>query len=226
MVGRSSSFSVRLLVDILDPDCPGAHRIFHPECLAAVAGLITSGEVCAMQEDWWERPVCYLCDYWWAFLILLVLGLTGWFMRDYWMPAPPPTPVPTATRVENLGTGDVQVTLIWDSINDLDLWVTDPAGETIYYQHKNSASNGDLDVDANPGCNDPTTSPVENIYWPTGEAPEGVYTVSVQYFKICQSTARTPFKVRLKVNGDMQVFDGVALEQDQLIEITTFEMQR
>lgn len=179
-----------------------------------------------MQEEWWERPVCYLCDYWWAFLILLVLGLTGWFTRDYWMPAPPPTSVSTATRVENLGTGDVQVTLIWDSINDLDLWVTDPAGETIYYQHKNSASQGELDVDANPSCDNPTTSPVENIYWPTGEAPNGVYSIAVQYFEVCQSEARTPFTVRLKVNGNTQTFDGVALEQDELIEITTFEMQR
>ncbi|MBI5823893.1 MAG: hypothetical protein HZB18_07700 [Chloroflexi bacterium] len=202
-----------------------------------------------MQEDWWERPVCFLCDYWWAFLILLVLGLTAWFTRDYWMPAPPPTPVatstfiptspaleptfvpsetpePTATRVENLGTGDVQVTLIWDSINDLDLWVTDPAGETIYFDHKNSVSMGELDVDANPGCGSTTTNPVENIYWPTGEAPDGIYTIAVQYFEVCQSEARTPFTITLKVNGRAQTFDGIATEKDELIEITTFEMKR
>ena len=168
----------------------------------------------------------------------------------YWMPPPPPTstptltpspvpsstprptptstptPEPTATRVEDLGTGDVQVTLTWDSVNDLDLWVTDPADETIYYHNKTSASGGELDVDANPGCNDLTSSPVENIFWPTGDSPEGTYTIYVQYYDVCQPEARTPFTVRLQVNGETQIFTGVASEQNEKIEIHTFELQR
>ena len=186
-----------------------------------------------MQEEWWEGPTRFVNDYWWIFLLLLFFALTGWFTRDYWMPALPPPiptstpmPLPTATRVQALGTGDVQVTLIWDSVNDLDLWVRDPAGETIYYQHNYSASKGELDVDANPGCVGMTSSPVENIYWPIGDAPEGIYTVSVQYYQVCQSEARTPFTVRLKVNGQTQMFEGVASTENELIEITTFTVQR
>jgi uncharacterized protein YfaP (DUF2135 family) len=128
--------------------------------------------------------------------------------------------------VETLGTGDVQVTLLWDSVNDLDLWVTDPAGETIYYQHNKSASNGELDVDANPGCSNMTSSPIENIFWPTGGAQEGAYKVSVQYYKVCQSVARTPFTIRLLVNGRAQVFEGVAVTAGELLEINTFTLQR
>jgi len=56
-----------------------------------------------MQEEWWERPVCYLCDYWWALLIALALLLTGWFTRGYWTPdlgsAPASTLTPTAALV-------------------------------------------------------------------------------------------------------------------------------
>lgn len=176
-----------------------------------------------MQEEWWESPTRFVNDYWWIFLIILFLALTGWFTRDYWLPA---QPEPVATRVETLGTGDVQVTLIWDSVNDLDLWVTDPAGEIIYYGQKHSASNGELDVDANAGCSQMTASPVENIYWPTGSAPEGTYKISVQYFKICQSEVQTPFTVRLLVNGQTQTFDNIASTEKEFTEITTFTMQK
>lgn len=204
-----------------------------------------------MQEEWWENPTRIVNDYWWIFLILVLLALSGWFSRRYWLPeAPPPptatatpsrtpspmptltprpsttpTPEPTATRVATLGTGDVQVTLLWDSVNDLDLWVTDPAGETIYFDHKYSASNGELDVDANPACNNKTTTPVENIFWPSNGAPRGMYQVSVHFFKVCQPDARTPFTVRLLVNGETQTFEDVAEVENGLMEIATFTIQ-
>jgi len=38
-------------------------------------------------------------------------------------------------QTEDLSTGDVQVTLQWSSLADLDLSVTDPAGETVSYTH-------------------------------------------------------------------------------------------
>ncbi len=84
-----------------------------------------------------------------------------------------------------LGSGDVQITLVWDDTNDLDLHVTDPNGEEIFYNHTSSASGGRLDVDANAGCSGTTSSPRENIFWPTGLAPTGTYTVTVVYFKGC-----------------------------------------
>lgn len=39
-----------------------------------------------MKEDWSEGPVCFLCDYWWILLIVLVLAITAYFTRDYWLP--------------------------------------------------------------------------------------------------------------------------------------------
>ena len=41
-----------------------------------------------MNDEWWESPVCWLCDYWWALLLAVVLALTGYFARSYWLPAP------------------------------------------------------------------------------------------------------------------------------------------
>jgi hypothetical protein len=192
-----------------------------------------------MQDEWWEKPVCYLCDYWWVLLILLVLTLTGWFTRDLWMPAAPaptamptftptlmptlaPTATPSATRVATLGTGDVQVTLFWNSTNDLDLWVSDPNGEVIYYSHSPSMSGGTLDVDANKDCSNMTNQPVENIFWPTGQAPRGEYVISVNYYKQCETAVSSPFTIRVLVDGQVQEFTGVVNAQDETVEVYRF----
>ena len=84
-----------------------------------------------------------------------------------------------------LGTGDVQVTLRWGSTADLDLAVTDPTGATIYYKKPASPSGGKLDVDAHGDCKQLSHAPVENIFWPPGQAPDGVYTITVTYFSEC-----------------------------------------
>lgn len=173
-----------------------------------------------MREEWWERPVCYLCDYWWAFLIALALLLTGWFTRGYWMPASPSPPTPTHEVI--LGTGDVQATLIWSSTNDLDLQVTDPLGETIYYGQSASSSGGRLDVDANANCRELTSQPVENIFWPAGKAPQGVYILSVNFFRQCEAVASTPFIVRVLVDGQVQEFSGIVTVEKETVEVYRF----
>jgi len=88
-----------------------------------------------------------------------------------------------------LGGGDIQATLRWSGAADLDLHVIDPSGEEIYFAHSTSASGGQLDHDANAGCNGPEDddNPVENIYWPTAGAPAGTYTVWVKVFDTCDA---------------------------------------
>ena len=67
------------------------------------------------------------------------------------------------------------------------------------------------------------TSPVENIFWPTGDAPSGSYTVFVYYYKQCEPNAPTSFHVRLLVDGQVSEYDGtVAAEKDDRV-VTTFE---
>ena len=176
-----------------------------------------------MNEEWWEQPVCWLCDFWWLLLILLDAALAMFFTRGYWMPALFPVPSPTPTRVETLGTGDVQITLIWNSTNDLDLWVTDPQETLIFYRNPTSASGGRLDVDANAGCRNLTSQPVENIYWPSGGAPRGSYVVAVNYFQQCNDVAATPFTVRVLVDGRVQTFSGSVSTVGETQEIYRFE---
>jgi uncharacterized protein YfaP (DUF2135 family) len=144
----------------------------------------------------------------------VVLGLTAYFTRCSWLPL---------FGGQCLGTGDVQATLTWSTNDDLDLWVTDPIGEVIYFSHKNSFSGGQLDVDANAGCNNVTPSPVENIFWPRNGAPGGPYRVEVQYYRQCESRDPISYHVRLLVDRKVSEFDGTINTQGDRQLITAFE---
>jgi hypothetical protein len=102
-----------------------------------------------------------------------------------------------------LGTGDVQVTLEWDSNADLDLAVTDPTGEEVSFSNSGpTATGGELDVDSNVGCDDEGS--VENIFWPPGQAPAGEYTASVTGFTTdtCSQGAQSgDFVLTIRVAG-------------------------
>ncbi|MGD1904658.1 MAG: hypothetical protein ACFB0C_01540 [Leptolyngbyaceae cyanobacterium] len=110
-----------------------------------------------------------------------------------------------------LQTGDVQVTLRWDTIDDLDLFVTDPAGDTVSYQEPFIPSGGQLDVDANAACLGALSrTPVENIFWPTGQSPSGDFVVSVNIFLRCRSSeSPIPFTLSVLIRGELIEFNGV-----------------
>jgi hypothetical protein len=103
---------------------------------------------------------------------------------------------------------DVRVTLVWDNRNDLDLHVTTPSGEVIYFGHRASVCGGVLDVDRNPRGE--TTTPVENVRWAKGAAPEGAYQVKVRNFAFHEAVrAPTPFRVEIECAGELDYFEGV-----------------
>lgn len=114
-----------------------------------------------------------------------------------------------ASRLRREGgkTGDVRVSLIWNTRNDLDLHVIPPSGEELYYAHKTSACRGELDVDMN--VRGDSTKPVENIYWPAGGAPRGKYRVFVQNYAFHEpSRAEYDFRVEVYVAGTATRYDG------------------
>jgi hypothetical protein len=123
-----------------------------------------------------------------------------------------------------LGTGDVQITLRWNSLTDLDLHVIDPDGVEIYYYNPYSPSGGQLDVDANADCDsyEMMTRPVENIFWPEGEAPEGTYRVFVEYYADCANVGSTDFTVRVLVDGMAEEYSGTVYSADDQYEVVEF----
>ena len=107
-----------------------------------------------------------------------------------------------------LQTGDVQVTLRWDSADDLDLYVRDPAGDEVFFGNPSIPSGGLLDVDANAGCDVRMASPVENIFWPTGEGAPGDYVVTVDLFSYCGAEAPISFTLTTLIQGVTQTQSG------------------
>ncbi|HVL04008.1 MAG TPA: hypothetical protein VM386_06195, partial [Acidimicrobiales bacterium] len=99
-------------------------------------------------------------------------------------------------------------TLTWNSDDDLDLHVIDPSGERIWYGDRTAASGGELDRDDNVGvCGfDSEPGGVENVFWPTGTAPSGNYTVEVYSYNDCAPA---------NADWTLQVFSGSTLLSTQ-----------
>ncbi len=126
------------------------------------------------------------------------------------------------------GTGDVQVTLEWGSSADVDLAVVEPDGTEIYYGDSGpSSTGGELDVDSNVGCDDTdgVEGAVENIFWPTGDAPSGSYSVKVTGFSLTDSDGAScgsgDYTVTITVAGEETVETGTVAED----EVDTFSFE-
>nr|HMS90079.1 zinc-ribbon domain-containing protein [Acidimicrobiales bacterium] len=115
-----------------------------------------------------------------------------------------------------LGTGDVQMTLRWSSTADLDLSVVDPTGAQIDYANPTSPSGGQLDVDSNFDCATASATGVENVFWPTGAAPDGEYVITVTYFDVCEPAGTGPqaYELTVLVNGSAATLRPAAFRPD------------
>lgn len=121
-----------------------------------------------------------------------------------------------SVRFLQVGSGDIQISVSWSDSADVDLHVIDPNGEEIYFGHKNAASGGVLDLDANAACGRNTFSdgspPAfvsnENVVWPTGLSIPGTYKVILDYWSDC-GVARTDWVVTVqRVGAQPQIFTG------------------
>jgi hypothetical protein len=99
--------------------------------------------------------------------------------------------------------GDPQFTLIWDSRADIDLHVIEPGGSEIFWEKRNGAQGGELDVDDVDGFGP------ENINYVQGKGPLGKYTWYVHYYGGLGGIVQpTRWKVRVKQNGKTTVYQG------------------
>ncbi len=101
------------------------------------------------------------------------------------------------------GPGDVEVLLRWgDSPVDLDLSVTEPSGEEIWwFEPGPTATGGALDNDWGDGCAGtlPAGGAREGVSWPDGSSPTGTYQILVDEWSDC---GRVTSNWRLTVTVD------------------------
>lgn len=126
--------------------------------------------------------------------------------------------------IPQASTGDVQVLLSWNNYNDLDLACIDPVGNTVWYNNKSVPSGGMLEIDMNVNPNDSKT-PIENIYWPEGRAPNGTYEVYLWLYKQHEPAINeTPYKVSVKYGDKTEEFSGTIKKEDDRLHICTFTL--
>ncbi|MEM8581793.1 MAG: hypothetical protein AAGF50_11415 [Pseudomonadota bacterium] len=132
-------------------------------------------------------------------------------MQQAGIPPFPAQDLPTAlpdidARREQAGAelGDLTITLAWDSTDDMDLYVTCPAGVTVWHQQR-LACNGQLDVDSNVG--EAVPEPVENTFFTDPLA--GTYTVRVNMYASRTGGGETPFTVQIRSSEGVENLTGI-----------------
>ena len=112
-------------------------------------------------------------------------------------------PISEVDRIrDSLGgqKGVVTITLVWKTIDDLDLALIEPDGTTIYYGGRISRNGGRLDIDKNAG-RERVRNPIENIFYKQNPPP-GRYSVIVNLYKRKSGTNTIPYELYISINGN------------------------
>lgn len=115
---------------------------------------------------------------------------------------------------------DLRVTLTWDTAGtDVDLWVTGPDGEKVFYQHAQGAAGGTLDVDVTSGYGPETFT--------QAKATPGTYRVQAHYY-----SGGPPTRIELTVtqhegtpDEKRRVFRSLLMAHEEVVEAGTFVIE-
>jgi len=117
-------------------------------------------------------------------------------------------------------TGDIQVSLIWNTVDDIDLHVSDGI-QVISWKNRRSVTGGMLDIDMNAqGPN--SNRPIENIFWPFNTAPRSHYVVAVHFFRAWSNNRAVPVKVRIKTSKGVSYYDVIATRGAGIQQVVQF----
>ena len=122
-------------------------------------------------------------------------------------------------------TGDVQIALSWNTVDDLDLHVlVNPLGSNINWTTRWGTCGGMLDIDMNAHPNFLNNQPIENIFWPVGRAPIGgaEYVVGVRLFRSWTGAQQVNAVLAIKVDGDVKTFPILVQMGNRVIPVTKF----
>ncbi|ODN70710.1 hypothetical protein A6302_01995 [Methylobrevis pamukkalensis] len=145
-------------------------------------------------------------------------------------PAPPPIEDEIDRRTEKLNRGDLEISLVWNSVADLDLRVdfdcpgTGPTSISFSVKGK-VVCGGKLDHDRN-GNPPVVIDPVEHVLWADEAAiPPGPMRIGVIHYKTNDDDRPVPFTVEVRRGENRQHFEGVASPDPTrpLLPVTTID---
>lgn len=129
-------------------------------------------------------------------------------------PAPPPALLAEAERLAGLlaqapaaPAGTLRIRLAFGGEADLDLFVSDPLQETVYFANERAQSGGALEEDRRCGSPPPN---IEVVEW--SQPPAGRYRIGIDFPTRCQEDApkRAPYALAIERGGQRTLHRGVA----------------
>jgi hypothetical protein len=120
-------------------------------------------------------------------------------------------------------TGDtgLEFALSWDSDIDLDLSVTDSAGEIINVTHPASGNSGEIGTTGNNFCANLEPEPTELIIWRTPQP--GIYQIAVTYQFNCAGLVEpVPFTLTIADQGEIVAVLSGSLAREGDVYLTTY----
>jgi hypothetical protein len=110
--------------------------------------------------------------------------------------------------------GEITVSLIWETSDDLDIAVEDPNGDWIYYEkNENQHIQGKLDIDANRDVSEILENPIENIY--INKPIPGRYKVHINWYTNRTKQFEVSYYMQVKNGENVIDFNRVVYENDQ-----------
>lgn len=126
-------------------------------------------------------------------------------------------------------TGDVQISLAWNTTDDVDLYVDFAPGngvngmDSISYRNRiGRLSGGMLDVDMNAGGRWSNT-PVENVFWPPGSSPQGMFKVGAHLYSSRTRLRTVPIVIRIKRGQHVETIQSSVSMGQGVKVIRTFQ---
>jgi hypothetical protein len=155
------------------------------------------------------RPIaCAVASAW--------LTVTGCAARQT-QPVVPPLIVPAPND------GVLQVSLTWAAPVDLDLYVTDPAGESLYFGNRRTRAGGVLEDDARCDSSPAGSGRLEQARLPRAAA--GRYRVGVDFIDTCGGPAgAVPFRVAVDRPPVHREMVGVARPGEFNVVVLEFDV--
>ena len=122
-------------------------------------------------------------------------------------------------------TGDVQVSIGWNTVDDIDVHVFFRSfGQNSYisWTNRQGVCGGMLDVDMNANDVALSNKPVENIFWPAGRSPYGEFIVSLHNFRNWSGARSVPVTLIIKVDGETKVIHTQCVYGMAMTEVARF----
>ena len=124
----------------------------------------------------------------------------------------------TVREQQGAGNGEITITLMWDSTDDLDLHIFTPDGSELWWDNP-SAQGGTFDIDANREDN-MKEHPIENAFF--ANPVNGEYWIYVYNYEDRTPGRATNWTVRVQVGDEEQIYSGTITNQDDTIEVLGF----